>query len=269
MKENHELAKGLADYAGPGGDIKPLQQTMDRLYANLDTQIFVVTDRHGKVVYRANEPSVRGDDHNVWGMDEALAGEDVMTAAKGPHGFAVRSLAPISRANKIYGVLILGTRFDYHFAKKIADATKTQITIGRVRSILASSLPPDQRPFDPAIVERCILEKRPIFIRRSPLQRTFMYSPLEVVDETICLIIETESAKVADLIKEKKRHLLLTILTIFILVTIIGSMLTLYLISPLKRLRAKAQHAIREFSGKNQPQIQGVTRLRRCLRRLI
>ena len=249
LKENNELAKGLADYAGPGGDIKPLQQAMDRLYANLDTQIFLVTDRQGMVVYRANEPSVRGDDHNVWGMDEALAGEDVLTASIGPHGFAIRSLAPISRANKIYGVLILGTRFDDSFAKKIADATKTQITIGRVRSILASSLPPDQRPFDPAIVERCILEKRPIFIEDHHQQRTFMYSPLEVVDETICLIIETESAQVAALLNEKKRHLLLTILIIFILVTVIGSALTLYLISPLKRLRAKAQHAIREFSG--------------------
>ena len=76
-----------------------------------------------------------------------------------------------------------------------------------------------------------------------------MYSPLQVVDETICLIIETESAQVAALLNEKKRHLLLIILIIFILVTAIGSALTLYLISPLKRLRTKAQHAIREFSG--------------------
>lgn len=249
LKENNELAKGLADYAGPGGDIKPLQQAMDRLFANLDTQIFLVTDRQGTVVYRANEPSVRGDDHNVWGMDEALAGEDVLTASIGPRGLAIRSLAPIYRARKIYGVLILGNRLDDHFARKIAAATNTQITFGRVRSIFASSLPPDQRPFDPAIVERCILEKRPIFIADHQQQKTFMYSPLEVVDETICLIIQTESAQVAAMLNEKKRHLLLTILIIFILVTVIGSGLTLYLISPLKRLRAKAQHAIREFSG--------------------
>ena len=249
LKENNELAKGLADYAGPGGDIKPLQQAMDRLYADLDTQIFLVTDRQGRVVYRANEPSARGDDQNVWGMDEALAGEDILTASLGPHGFAIRSLAPISWANKIYGVLIVGNRLDDSFAKKIAAATNTQITFGRVRSILASSLPPEQRPFDPAIIERCLLEKRPTFVEDHNNHKTFMYSPLEVVDETICLIIETESAQVAALLNEKKRHLLLTILIIFILVTVIGSTLTLYLISPLKRLRAKAQHAIREFSG--------------------
>jgi len=182
-------------------------------------------------------------------MDEALAGEDILTASMGPHGFAIRSLAPISQANKIYGVLIVGNHLDDYFAKRIAAATKTQITIGRVRSILASSLPPDQRPFDPAIVERCILDKQPIFIEDHHKHKTFMYSPLRVVDETICVIIETESAKVAALLIEKKRHLLLTILIIFIIVTVIGSALTIYLISPLKRLRAKAQHAIREFSG--------------------
>jgi PAS domain S-box-containing protein len=259
LKENRDLAAGLVHYYKSGGDLEPLRKVMDQLYSKLAADVFLVTDLQGIVIYRANDPSSRGDDHNIWGLDEALAGEDMVTSMQGPHGWAIRALAPVLADQKIQGVLFLGTRIDDKFAKKIAVATNTQVSFGNLTGILASSFPPEQlRLIDKAMVERSLLEKRPFFYKDNRSHTTFMYAPISVVDETFSLIVVTESPEIAALLKEKARRLILLSMVIFIVVIALGSALTFYLIFPLGKLRSRALGVIKEISGEDRSlEVQG------------
>ena len=130
VAQNHELATALSFYYQSDRDSRPLIKVMNELYSQLDTDIFLVTDVRGMVIYRANAPAERGDLHLVWGMDEALAGQAIVAAARGPRGLAIRALTPVYHEGDFKGVVIVGDRLWDKFAQRIAAATKTAISFG-------------------------------------------------------------------------------------------------------------------------------------------
>src|SRR5659263_483088 len=137
---------------------------MDSLFAEIDTQVFVVTDPEGVVLYRANEPLKRGDRERVWGFEEAAAGAYIVAASEGPNGWAIRALAPIRTGTRVVGVLILGTRIDDELAGKISRATGARISFANLNGVLTGSWPPE-RPlrYDPSIIREVLLQTFPIF----------------------------------------------------------------------------------------------------------
>jgi len=83
LQQSQKLAAGLSFFYRSGGDFTALKEAMDQSYPQLKTlqsDIFLVTDRFGKVIYRADLPADRGRLYRVWGMEEALAGEDIVSA---------------------------------------------------------------------------------------------------------------------------------------------------------------------------------------------
>ena len=160
VAQNHELATALSFYYQPDRDSRPLIKVMNELYPQLDTDIFLVTDVRGMVLYRANAPAERGDLHLVWGMDEALAGQAIVAVARGPLGLAIRALTPIYHEGDFKGVVNVGDRLWDKFAQRIAASTKTAISFGLDREILASSLPPSQKSLiNPKTMSQALLEK--------------------------------------------------------------------------------------------------------------
>ena len=88
VSKNHELSTALSSYYQSDHDPRPLMDVMNELYPQLGADIFVVTDSRGVVLYRANAPAERGDLYLAWGMDEALTGQPIVAAARGPLGLA-------------------------------------------------------------------------------------------------------------------------------------------------------------------------------------
>lgn len=254
IKTHNELHSAAINYF-ISGNIAPLKKVMDNIYPNLNTDIFVVTDEKGIVVYRANDPKKRGDSHaGIWGFDEAISGEDIVSASKGPRGWAVRALTPISSGSKNYGVIILGKRIDDNFAKKIYDETQTHVSFGTLKGVVSSSLPQEQRKFhDNKIIEKSLLEKKTFFIEDQNNQKNIMYSPLKVGDESFGLIVQTDMSPVYQLLAQSKKKLLRCYLAVLSAVIMSGIMLTFYLIRPLRSLRERSREIIKKFSG-NEPE---------------
>jgi sensor histidine kinase regulating citrate/malate metabolism len=146
LKNSPDLSSGLAYYVNSGGDISRLKKVMDRLYRDMEADIFVVTDTKGIVLYRANDPEKRGDSHReIWGMDETLKGKNITATSRGPRGWAIRALAPLYSGGKIHGVLITGVRIDDKFAKRLSGETQTQVSFATTEGVLASSQHPKLR----------------------------------------------------------------------------------------------------------------------------
>jgi sensor histidine kinase regulating citrate/malate metabolism len=146
IRDDPKLINSLRQYE-LHGDVEQLKKSVDKLYLNLvrmEIDFCIVTDKQGKIGYQAT-PSHYPIDHQAGGLEEALSGEDIVTAGFGPGGWAIRTLTPLFREAKQCGVLILGIHLNDGFARKIAEATRTQISFSTPYRMLASSWPPAAR----------------------------------------------------------------------------------------------------------------------------
>ena len=240
IKQDPKLVNSLIQYK-VHGEVKPLRETMDYLYPTLSqmgVDLFLATDGQGKIAYQASASGVGGDVFKTWGLEEALAGEDIVETGYGPQGWAIRTLTPLSREGKPYGVLILGIRLDDAFARKIGEATQTHISFSTPYKVLASSWPPAQRQqVELPWVIRSVHEKRSFFHVDKAANTSSFYVPLEIGDETLCLVINTDTTPIFNLLQQKKRHLFLSFFGVLVVILGIGSGLTFSIVRPLRTLQ--------------------------------
>ena len=74
--------------------------------------ILEVTDEKGTVVYRLQEPSRRGDRLKGWGIEEALAGNSILTSDPRCRRRGHPETSSRSRGNRIVGTIIVGVRLN-------------------------------------------------------------------------------------------------------------------------------------------------------------
>ena len=259
LNTDQDLVAGVLRYRQTKGDLGPLKSAMDDLFAGIDTQVFVATDLDGKVLYRANEPLIRGDLERAWGFEEAAGGAYIVAASEGPHGWAIRAMAPLRAGNRVVGVLTLGTRIDDELAGRIARETGARISFANLYGVLSGSSHPDSRlRYDPAIIREILFQSVPIFRMDIDGYRAVQYTPLKVVDETFCLIIETDMGVVRGMLLRNRLKLAKTAALILAGVLLLGISVTTLLVRPVKKLEREAREVVREFTGKElAPDVRG------------
>ena len=147
-------------------------------------------------------------------------------------------------------MVILGDRLWDKFAQRIAAATHTAISFGLDAEILASSLPPAQKNLlNPRTMSQSVMEKTALFNLDYAHNLSFLYAPLRVEDEVLCLVINSDLTQTSRLLSQKRHQLFSSFLPIFLAVVALGSGLTLYIIRPLKRLQRLAINEIKEYSS--------------------
>jgi PAS domain S-box-containing protein len=251
LKTTQSLNAGLKFYYQSGGDLAPLKKAMDQLYPQLkqmEFDIFLVTDKQGRLIYRADLPEAQGKKYAMWGMDEALAGEAMLSAGKSREGWSVQAMAPLFDAKRrLAGVIILGMSLGNEFAQKISQSLEANLSFSALDGIQASSLPRTrQNLVNPQIVKRSILEKRQFF--HYDAHEAVLYKPLRVADETFCLIMNSDTTAITAMLAAKRSQLVASLLTIFIIVVALGAALTVVIISPLRRLQRRAQQVSKELT---------------------
>jgi PAS domain S-box-containing protein len=254
FKKDPQLWDGLIAHR-VHDDKKPLQQAMDRLSPPLQAMgvnFVLLIDPHNNLLYRTSAYSGEDNTSWIWGLEEALAGTDSLTFGLGPQGWTIMTLVPLIRENKQYGVVILGIYINDYFVRNIAEATLTQISFGNAYQIIASSWPAtERRQVDLARITESIVKKQSIFVNNEQLNSSSLYIPLEIVDETICLIINTDTTPITQLLQQKQRQLVSSLLVVLLLTIGLGSGLTWAIVKPLKKLQDRSVEAIKEFSAQD------------------
>jgi len=251
LNTDEDLIAGVTRYRSTKGDLGPLKSAMDELFAEIDTQVFIATDLEGKVIYRANEPLKRGDMDRAWGFEEAAKGAYIVAASEGPHGWAIRALAPLRAGKRVVGVLTLGTRIDDELAGKISRETGARVSFANLNGVLTGSPPPESKPrYDPATIREVLFQSFPIFRMDIDAYRAVQYTPLKVVDETFCLIIETDMGVVREMLLRNRLKLAKTAGLILAGVLLLGITVTMLLVRPVKKLERETREVVREFTGK-------------------
>ena len=251
LKKNSQLLDALV-YYHVWGDREPLEQAMESLYSPLsatEMEVFLVTDQKGSIIYRAPSLGGGGDLSSIWGMEEALAGKDSISAGSGPLGWAILSLVPLSYTGKQYGILVIGLSLNNTFAKNIAEATRTQISFSTAYQILASSWPATEpRRVNLNRVTDSILKKKAAYISDDQADVSSYYTPVAIVDEAICLVINADTTPISRLFQQKKKDLLFVLLVVLAVTISAGSGLAVTIVKPLKKLQDRSLAAVKEFS---------------------
>jgi signal transduction histidine kinase/ActR/RegA family two-component response regulator len=249
LSKNSALLESLVAGNASGGG--RLRSTLDDLYRGLRVDILAVTDNRGRVLYSPQGAEGRKDLSDLWGMDEALGGQEVISTDRGERGVVIRAIAPLSWGRKVGRTVIVGTRIDDRFAARLAGEMGSQILFGTAEGVIASSIPESQvRKIDKALVKHSLLEKAPTFIFDEDARTLRLYTPIAVVDNHFCLILENDVAPMYLLLEKSQRRMFWVSLAVLLLMMVIGAFLALRLTQPLRNLQKKAEAVIGEYAPK-------------------
>ena len=254
LKSDTDIGYGLLHYGGTKGDTKPLKSAMSQIYPKMNLRVFVMSDTNGNVLYRAGKEKVPGEGNleRMTAFQRALKGSQVVTAIQTPEGFGILAIVPVYVFGKAKpsGVLFLGNRIDDDFARKIARETGAQVFLATPDGVFAGSKANGfAEAFNPLLARKSLEEHRPIFHMDRENYRSHTYVPIGIVDEQFCLVIETDTSVIKDLLAKNRTKMTQWGFILLIGIAMIGTGLTLLLVWPLNRLRGKALETIREYSG--------------------
>lgn len=249
LKENREITASFMDVERTG-QVEELTRTMNRLRRLLHVDIFDALNASGILLLSADQIDESPDAYqDVWGMEEALHGQEIMGTSSGPHGWATRSFIPIGTQGRLLGIVVIGTEIDNEFAQRIAGATNTQISFTSTSKSLASSLPNTQpKLINWHMAKESLLGKRTLFSFEESANKVALYTPLMVLDETMCLILQTSTRDVNELWRRQSHSLAWISLVVLCVVAVLGILLTIYIIRPLKELRRNARAVATELA---------------------
>jgi PAS domain S-box-containing protein len=255
LKNDTDIVYGLFHYRGTRGDTRPLKSAMNQLYPKMNLRVFVMSDTNGNVLYRAGKEKMPGEGklERSPAFNRALKGEQIVTAIHTPEGFGIWAIVPVYVFGKAKpsGLLFLGNRIDDDFAKKIARETGSQVFLANPDGVFAGSYDVSvAEGFNPLLAKSSIEGNRPIFHMDRKNYRSYTYVPIQIVEKQFCLVIETDTSVIKDLLEMNRTRMIQWGFILLVGIAMVGAGLTLLLILPLNRLRGKALQAIREYSGK-------------------
>ena len=254
LKNDTDIVYGLFHYRGTHGDSRPLMSAMNQLYPKMNLRVFVMSDINGNILYRAGKERMpeEGKLERMPAFKRALKGDQVITAIHTPEGFGIWAIVPVYVFGKAKpsGLLFLGNRIDNDFARKIARETGSHVFLATPDGVFAESNDDGVAGgFNSLLAKRSIEGNRPIFHMDRKNYRSYTYVPIQIVEEQFCLVIETDTSVIKDLLAMNKTRMIQWGFILLLGIAMIGTGLTLLLIWPLNRLRGRALHAIREYSG--------------------
>ena len=254
LKNDTDIVYGLFHYGGTRGDAKPLKSAMDHLYPKMNLPVFVMADPGGNILYRAGKEKEPGEGRlpEMPAFRSAVKGEQVITASQGPGGWGIWAIVPVHvfGKGKPAGVILLGSRIDNTFARKIAQETGSQVFLATAERVIAGSYDSGiPKAFDPSLARSSLAGHKHNFQVDRDGYRSYTYVPLKVVDEEFCLVIETDISVIQDLLARNRIKMQEWGFVLLLGIALIGVGFTFTLLRPLNRLYGKAQQVIREYSG--------------------
>ncbi|MBE0558250.1 MAG: hypothetical protein IH628_13545, partial [Proteobacteria bacterium] len=195
IRRNDALTRSLAAHTA-SGDAAPLTGAIDDLFTDLDLDYFAVTDVRGINLHSLPNGQSRRDLSGLWGMEEALDGNETVATDTGPEGFMVNVIAPLYREGRLLGTVVTGIKIGDAFAKRIAAETGSQIFFGSSTGLIAGSASiKDDRRLDEELVKLSLLDKETHIVVDREEKRLRLYAPVAVVETHFCLVVENDVAR--------------------------------------------------------------------------
>ena len=221
---------------------------LDRALMISGIDILEVTDEHGVVVYRANEPARKGDLSSTWGIDEALSGEANLVTENTGQDLLLLYIAPLRSGNQIIGTVSSGKRIDSHFAKALGAELGAELALAdRKGRVVATSQSKRITP-DPTAISEAFQQKIPSYRTHEDTRTTVSYIPLFIIDDAWVIMTEIDSASAFDLLKKINNKATTLSLIVMISAILITLVILRSMLRPLRALRRRAEKMVADLT---------------------
>ena len=195
LSANSDLTQAI-DAARKAGNPVALAAVMDEFYKASKVDLFQVSDRDERVLYRAHDPAHHGDIPDIWGVTEALAGDHLVATSKGPSGLALRAISPLRAGGRTVGTVMVGSNFDDKFASRLAGQAGADIHFASPRGVWAGSRPSTESVagFQESL-EQSLRIKQPVFFDDAADRKARLFVPFGLIDETFVLVVEADTTQ--------------------------------------------------------------------------
>lgn len=251
LKNDTDLYYGLYHYKVTGGDRKPLASAMSQLNSQMNLQIFFMATPNGNILYSASRGEIPDHAFELDPLQRATRGEQLLSVTNEGDRWSLRSFVPIYLSGRKYpsGILVLGNRIDDEFVSKIARETGSQLFLATADTVVAASYRDrESGRIEQALARKTLKQGKPLFYADRDNFRSYTYSPLRILDQEFCLVIETDISVIKDLLGKNKARLAEWGIILFLGITLLGCAVLYMLIRPLNRLEEKARQVIAQYS---------------------
>ena len=241
------MAEAFARSSTPDGTT--ISKLLDETYTSLKLDILEATDNQGVVIYRAQEPTRKGDRATAWGIDEALAGTTMLTSSNDALGVAVRATEPLRDNQNVVGTITAGLRLDRRYMAGLSRQVGAGLALVSRQGRVWASDEDVLRGLDQGSRDAAFTQKIPVFLYRADIRHTYVYAPVIIVDEAYVILVEQDSEDAYRLLVEGAKALLKWGLIILLMSILFGTILLRMVLRPLRDLRKRAEATAIENTG--------------------
>ncbi len=250
LKEHSGLIKGFFKYSETSSNIGQIKESMDKIFSDLNVDIFFASDRNNNIIYQAHTTSYKNDVLNFAETTEVLNGNDILITSKIDNKWAISSIVPVSHEGKLVGTILIGIWIDNGYAQKIAFETEVHVSFGSIDGVIASSLPDEKKAdVDQESIRDSIMEVNSIRVENAAALNVIHYSPMEIASKLFCLVVEIDTKFSHQLLAQNKKHIIKISIIILIIAITLCTVFTLYMLRPLKILKTRAKETVKSISG--------------------
>jgi len=256
LKEHRSLINALKDF-NKSGDSDALRKRIDPIVDELDVGFVKLVGRDEKIAYRRN--TFISSELNIWGVAEALQGQEIIATSRHAEGFAIRAIAPVrDQADEIIGAIIIGFIINDAFADRISSLANANILIGSQQGVIAVSYNTNEEakyacredPAIHAIMLDSIKDDKTSHKAICKHNEIFYYKRLLIIDEMFSLMVEIDTSEAQEQFSITKRKIAATAGIVFVIAWFFGIMLTGAMIKPLRELRDQSCNTVKSITGK-------------------
>jgi len=234
-----------------------LAETLADAHRISKVEVLTVTDSEGVVVYRAHDPSHRGDVETAWGVAEALAGHSMLVSSRSSLGVTIEAIEPIEARGRVVGSVIVGSRLDAEYLGFLSRALDADLAlVSRTGQLVASSSPKFSMVNLEAVTD-AFRTKIPVYRKDEAARTMTVYLPMLIVDEAWVVVAQVDSNPAYRQLDSASRDSALRAAAIAIASVALAIVILQFALKPLRRLRARAERTLRELTGEHRTAIQG------------
>lgn len=256
LEKHRGLIDAFEDF-NESGDADALKKRIDPIVTELDVGLVKLVNRDEEIAYKWNTSisSVQ----NIWGIAEALQGQEIIATSRHAEGFAIRAIAPLkNEADEIIGAIIIGFIINDEFADRISTLANADILIGSLQGVIAASHNTNkdtkhecqENPAIHALMLDSIKDDETSHKAICQHNEILYYKRLPIVDEMFSLMVEIDTSEAQQQFSVTKRKIAATAGIVFVVAWFFGIMLTGALIKPLQELRDQSCSTVRHITGK-------------------
>ncbi len=229
-----------------------LMHDLEKQYKEIDVDFVFIKDEKNNLLYSIKTSKIKkGAILKKFTVSLSYEPEVVAGFNLGDTAGVVASMV-LCRSEKEALYLFFGRVLDDDFAKYIAFATDAHITMGTQSGIIASSIPVDER-------ERISFEELKksiediLVIRREYIlqNKVVHYSPLEILDELIGVMIELDVTEEKELLNKNRKYIIKISLIMLIGAWMAGFCFLYFILRPLKKLQVETSDSVFDITGEN------------------